>query len=69
MDTNVALPADDLARLLIHAHADKDLPHIGLVGDTYTILPPKLEEEAQKASMAKAQSLAPKYKTEFLQHA
>ncbi len=33
------LPPDDLARLLIKASADDaDHPHIGLVGDTYTVL-------------------------------
>jgi quercetin dioxygenase-like cupin family protein len=33
------LPADDLARLLVAATAGSpSLPHIGLVGDTYTIL-------------------------------
>ena len=32
------LPADDLLRSLAHVHADETLPHIGLVGDTYTIL-------------------------------
>jgi quercetin dioxygenase-like cupin family protein len=32
-----AIPADDLARALTLARAD-DLPHIGLVGDTYTVL-------------------------------
>jgi quercetin dioxygenase-like cupin family protein len=34
-----ALPDDDLARLLVLAQSDSpDAPHIGLVGDTYTIL-------------------------------
>jgi quercetin dioxygenase-like cupin family protein len=35
----LALPPDDLKRNLAIAHPDKDLslPHIGLVGDTYTI--------------------------------
>jgi quercetin dioxygenase-like cupin family protein len=33
------LPLDDLARLLVKASADDaDRPHIGLVGDTYTVL-------------------------------
>ena len=34
-----AIPADDLTRTLTLAQADKnpDLPHIGLVGDTYTV--------------------------------
>ena len=33
------LPADDLTRALILASADDpNLPHIGLVGDTYTVL-------------------------------
>jgi quercetin dioxygenase-like cupin family protein len=32
------LPPDDLHRALTHTHSDDDdLPHIGLVGDTYTI--------------------------------
>ena len=35
-----AIPADDPARLLTHAKPDIDesLPHLGVVGDTYTIL-------------------------------
>jgi mannose-6-phosphate isomerase-like protein (cupin superfamily) len=34
------IPPDDPSRRLIHARPDQDqeLPHIGLVGDTYTIL-------------------------------
>jgi mannose-6-phosphate isomerase-like protein (cupin superfamily) len=34
------IPADDPSRRLTHARPDQDqeLPHIGLVGDTYTIL-------------------------------
>lgn len=33
------IPADDLRRSLTHVNAEKDgLPHIGLVGDTYTPL-------------------------------
>jgi quercetin dioxygenase-like cupin family protein len=34
------IPADDQARLLTHARpdADESLPHLGVVGDTYTIL-------------------------------
>jgi quercetin dioxygenase-like cupin family protein len=33
------IPSDDLARGLAFARADRDdLPHIGLVGDTYTVL-------------------------------
>ena len=31
------IPADDLSRNLTHANAEA-LPHIGLVGDTYTVL-------------------------------
>ncbi len=31
------IPADDPSRNLTHAHAETD-PHIGLVGDTYTVL-------------------------------
>lgn len=35
-----AIPADDLRRILMLAQADKDqnLAHIGIVGDTYTLL-------------------------------
>jgi quercetin dioxygenase-like cupin family protein len=36
---STSIPSDDLARALVAATADKpSLPHIGLVGDTYTIL-------------------------------
>ena len=35
---NTPLPPDDLSRSLVLAQADGDLPHIGLVGDTYTLL-------------------------------
>jgi quercetin dioxygenase-like cupin family protein len=35
---DLTLPPDDLARGLALATADRDLPHIGLVGDTYTVL-------------------------------
>jgi quercetin dioxygenase-like cupin family protein len=35
---NPLLPPDDLTRALVFAQADKEIaPHIGLVGDTYTI--------------------------------
>ena len=33
-----SIPPDDLARTLILADPNRDLPHVGLVGDTYTIL-------------------------------
>jgi hypothetical protein len=35
-----AIPPDDLARTLslVRPETDTDLPHIGLVGDTYTIV-------------------------------
>ena len=34
-----SIPADDPRRNLVHARSDdRDLPHIGLVGDTYTVL-------------------------------
>jgi quercetin dioxygenase-like cupin family protein len=37
--SSLPLPPDDLARILVLATADdSDVPHIGLVGDTYTIL-------------------------------
>ncbi len=37
---SVAIPADDPNRklTLVNVYADKEVPHIGLVGDTYTIL-------------------------------
>lgn len=35
---HVTLPPDDLQRELTVAQADDNLPHIGIVGDTYTIL-------------------------------
>src|SRR5438094_2878796 len=39
MSQQIPLPADDLTRLLTLANADDSkLPHIGLVGDTYTVL-------------------------------
>ncbi len=39
MSTHASLPADDLTRSLILTNADDtSLSHIGLVGDTYTIL-------------------------------
>ena len=39
-DQPVPIPPDDLSRRLTIARPDEDqgLPHIGLVGDTYTIL-------------------------------
>lgn len=37
-DGRSPLPSDDLTRALTHCNVDgKDVPHIGLVGDTYTI--------------------------------
>ncbi len=36
-NTAPSLPLDDLARALVSATSD-NLPHIGLVGDTYTVL-------------------------------
>jgi quercetin dioxygenase-like cupin family protein len=33
-----AIPADDLGRELVVANPDTNLPHIGVVGDTYTVL-------------------------------
>jgi quercetin dioxygenase-like cupin family protein len=39
MSSNSSIPPDDLKRNLIIARPnDEDLPHIGLVGDTYTTL-------------------------------
>lgn len=39
MSQQIPLPADDLTRALALVNADRpDLPHIGLVGDTYTTL-------------------------------
>src|ERR1700760_3904695 len=38
-EAKMAIPADDLARVLVLAAAeDEGRPHIGLVGDTYTVL-------------------------------
>jgi len=34
----VAIPPDDLGRELVVAQADGKVPHLGVVGDTYTIL-------------------------------
>ena len=42
---------------------------VGIPVATRTTPPPPLDEAAQAAFRAKAQSLAAKYKTEFLQHA
>jgi quercetin dioxygenase-like cupin family protein len=33
-----AVPPDDLNRTLVVAQPDRELPHLGIVGDTYTIL-------------------------------
>lgn len=37
MSDPISIPPDDLARILTRANTE-NLPHIGLVGDTYTIL-------------------------------
>jgi mannose-6-phosphate isomerase-like protein (cupin superfamily) len=42
---------------------------VGIRVATRTTLPPKLDETAQAELKAKAAALAPKYRTEFLQHA
>lgn len=42
---------------------------VGVAVATRTTAPPKLSEEEQAALKAKTQALAPKYKTELLQHA
>ncbi len=42
---------------------------VGAPVATRTTAPPKLDDKAQAEFRAKAQALAPKYKTEFLQHA
>jgi hypothetical protein len=42
---------------------------VGLPIATRTTAPPKLDETAQAEFKAKAEALAPKYKTELLQHA
>lgn len=71
------IPADDLSRSLTVGRPDQDLslPHIGLVGDTYTILvsgqdtagkPPPLDDEKQAAFIAKAAALAPHFRTELI---
>jgi hypothetical protein len=58
--TTPHIPPDDLSRSATLAKPDEDnqLLHLGLVGDTYTIL--------QVAFVMKAQNLAPKFKTELL---
>ena len=39
MTSDSAIPPDDLSRSLVASRsADQNLPHIGLVGDPYTIL-------------------------------
>ena len=101
------IPPDNLQRQLtvVRPNEDQKLPHIGLVGDTYTILltgeetngryclidmhippggleeffdqwgvrascrttlPPKPDKDSLAAFQAKAQTLAPKYRTELL---
>jgi quercetin dioxygenase-like cupin family protein len=42
---------------------------VGVPVATRTTAPPKLDEKAQAAFRTKAEALAPKYKTELLQHA
>jgi quercetin dioxygenase-like cupin family protein len=42
---------------------------VGVRVATRTTAPPKLDEAAQAAFRAKAEALAPKYRTEFLEHA
>ena len=47
----MTIPADDPARNFTLARSDNaDLPHIGLVGDTYTILPAKTPPAATVSS-------------------
>jgi mannose-6-phosphate isomerase-like protein (cupin superfamily) len=45
---------------------EKFFAEVGIPVSTRTEAPPKLDEAAQKASMAKAIALAPKYRTELL---
>jgi hypothetical protein len=42
---------------------------VGVPVATRTTAPPKLDSAAQAEFKAKAEALAPKYRTEFLQHA
>jgi len=42
---------------------------VGVPVATRTAAPPKLGETAQAAFLAKAKALAPKYRTELLEHA
>ncbi len=47
---------------------DEFFMEVGVPVATRTTPPPKLDEAAQKAFIEKAKELAPKYKTELLQH-
>ncbi len=51
------------------AGQDEFFQEVGVPVDSRTEAPPKLSEAEQKAFVEKAQRLAPKYKTELLQHA
>lgn len=51
------------------AGQDEFFQQVGVMVETRTSPPPKLNEEQQKQFMEKAQALAPKYQTELLQEA
>ena len=64
--------SDRSARLLCicsPAGQEEFFAELGVPVATRTTAPPKLEETAQARFKAKAEALAPKYKTELLQHA
>jgi quercetin dioxygenase-like cupin family protein len=64
--------SDRSARLLCvcsPAGQDEFFAQVGVPVATRTTAPPKLDENAQAEFKAEAEALAPKYKTELLQHA
>lgn len=63
--------AKDVRLLCICSPAGQEtfFKEVGVPVATRTTAPPKLDEAAQAAFRAKAEALAPKYRTEFLKHA
>src|ERR1700737_2081107 len=63
---------DQAARILCicaPAGQERFFMEVGVPVATRTAAPPKLDEAAQGAFVAKAKALAPKYRTELLEHA
>ena len=58
-----------LLRICVPSGQEEFFMAVGIPVATRTTPPPKLDEAAQKAFMEKAKELAPKYKSELLQHA